>query len=213
VNREPNLDDLIGADATGAERQRLQHVHELLLEAGPPPEISAELEAGPTLGMTLSRRRRKPRTMLLLAAAVALALVFFAGYSVRSQGGKSTAGRGRPVMAVALEGTSLAPAAQGTIQVWNAADNNGNWPMTLSAVGLPKLPPHSTYEVYLVRNGKPWGSCGSFRVGGTGSSNQEVTVTLTAPYSLHKGDTWVVTQPGAGGAEPGQTVLRPVATA
>jgi len=212
VNREPNLNDLIGADATGAERERLQHVHELLLEAGPPPELSDKLEAGPTLGMTLSRRRRrKPRAMLLLAAALLVALVFFAGYSVRSNG--SGAHRGHSVMAVALKGTAFVPAAQGTIQVWNAPDNNGNWPMTLRAVGLPKLPPHTYYEVYLLRNGKPWGSCGTFRVGGSGSSNQEVTVTLSAPYSLRKGDSWVVTRPGAGGAEPGQTVLRPTTTA
>jgi len=212
VNRDPNLDDLIGAEATGAERQRLQHVHELLLEAGPPPEISAELEAGPTLGTSLSRRRRKPRAMLLLAAALLVALVFFAGYSVRSTG-NSRAHVGGPVIAEALKGTALVPAAQGTLQVWNAPDNNGNWPMTLTVAGLPKLPPRTYYEVYLVRNGKPWGSCGTFRVGGSGSSNQNVTVTLTAPYSLRRGDTWVVTRPGAGGAEPGQTVLRPTATA
>jgi hypothetical protein len=209
VNREPGLDDLIGADATGAERQRLEHVHELLLEAGPPPELSAELEAGPTLGMTLGKRRRKPRAMLLLAAAVLLGLVFFAGYSVRSHGSGSS-GVGPHVMAVALKGTALAPHAQGTIQVWNDTSGNGNWPMTLTVTGLKELPPRATYEVYLVRNGKPWGSCGSFRVGGTGSSDQEVTVTLTAPYSLQKGDTWVVTRPGANGAEPGRTVLRPV---
>ena len=47
MNREPTLDELIGADTTGAERERLQHVHELLLEAGPPPEVSPELEQGP----------------------------------------------------------------------------------------------------------------------------------------------------------------------
>ena len=211
MNREPTLNDLIGDEATGAERQRLQHVHEMLLEAGPPPEISADLEKGPTLGMTLSRKpRRRPRALILLAAALMLGLVFFAGYSVRSN--KSASDTGGPVMATALKGTPLAPEAQGTIQVWS--DNgSGNWPMTLTAVGLPKLPPHNYYEVYLLRNGKPWGSCGTFRVGGTGSSNQQVTVTLSAPYSLHKGDTWVVTRPGAGGAEPGRTVLRPTTTA
>ena len=37
-----------------------------------------------------------------------------------------------------------------------------------------------------------------------------VTVTLTSPYALEKGDSWVVTRPGTGSAEPGQTVLRPV---
>jgi hypothetical protein len=209
VSREPTLNELIGDEATGAERQQLQRMHEMLLEAGPPPEISAELEKGPTLGMTLSRKpRRRPRAMILLAAALLVGLVFFAGYSVRSN--KSATGVSKPKIAVALTGTKLAPAAQGTIQVWNAPDDNGNWPMTLRAVGLPKLQPHTFYEVYLVRNGKPWGSCGTFRVGGTGSANQWVTVTLTAPYTLHKGDTWVVTRPGAGGDDPGPTVLRPV---
>jgi len=209
VNREPRLDELIGAETSGAERQRLQQVHELLLEAGPPPELTPELETGPNLGATLGKRRRvKPRAMLLLAAALALTLVFFAGYATRNHGSGKTA---TPVMAVALKGTSLVPAAQGTIQVWNDTNGHGNWPMTLRVVGLPQLPPHNLYEVYLVRNGRPWGSCGTFRVGGTGSAEQEVTVTLSAPYSLHKGDTWVVTRPGPGGAEPGQTVLGPVA--
>lgn len=212
MNREPTLNDLIGNEATGAEREQLQRVHEMLLEAGPPPEISADLEKGPTLGMTLSRKpRRRPRAMILLAAALLVGLVFFAGYSVRSN--KSASGQQQTiVMAAALKGTSFAPQAEGTIQVWSDTDGNGNWPMTLRVVGLPKLPPHNVYEVYLLRNGKPWGSCGTFRVGGSGSVNQQVTVSLSAPYSLHKGDKWVVTRPGAGGAEPGPTVMRPATT-
>ena len=58
MNRNPNLDELVGTDTTGAERERLQHVHDLLLEAGPPPELSPELEAGPNLKMTVGKRRR-----------------------------------------------------------------------------------------------------------------------------------------------------------
>jgi hypothetical protein len=212
VSREPNLNDLVGTEVTGAERQRLQQVHELLLEAGPPPEISADLEAGPTLGMTLGRqqqhqrRKVKRRAMLLLAAAILVALVFIAGYASRG-GGKSVQGA---VIKQAFQGTSFAPHAQGTLEVWSSKDGN-NWPMTLTVVGLKQLPPRTNYEVYLVRNGKPWGACGSFRVGG--NSQQPVTVTLSAPYTLHKGDTWVVTRPRAGGAEPGRTVLRPTTTA
>src|SRR4029077_6204149 len=69
VNREPTLDELIGADTTGAERERLQHVRELLLEAGPAPAVSPELEQGPNLKMTVGKRRRvvKQRALLLLA--------------------------------------------------------------------------------------------------------------------------------------------------
>ena len=72
---------------------------------------------------------------------------------------------------------------------------------------MRKLPPHTYYEVYLVRNGKPWGQCGAFSVDG---SSRVLTLTLNAPYKLKTGDSWVVTRPGPGGVEPGNTVLRPV---
>jgi len=206
VNRKPTLDELIGAETTGAERQRLQHVHELLLEAGPPPELSPELEEGPKLGTTMGKKRRgvfKQRAMVLLAAAIVVFMIFIGGYVAHNPGGKTAS---KPVIAQALHGTKLAPNAEGTLEVWNAS--NGNWPMTLTAANLPKLPPHTYYEVYLVRHGKPWGSCGMFRV--TSANSQGVVrVPLTAPYSLKKGDSWVVTRPGQGGTEPGPTVLRP----
>jgi len=156
--------------------------------------------------MSTGKRRRaaKPRALLLLAAALMVLLVFFAGYGVgNGSGGKSAS---HPVIRQAFAGTSIAPQAQGSLEVWDSRDGK-NWPMTLSVVGLPKLPPHNYYEVYLLRHGKPWGSCGTFRV--SGSPDAATTVTLTAPYSLRKGDSWVVTRPGRGGAEPGQTVLRP----
>lgn len=209
MNREPNFDELIGAEATGAERERLRHVHELLLQAGPPPELTPELEAGPTLGMTLGRRRRRtatrsrPRALLLIAAAFVLALAFAAGYGVGRPGAKEQAA---PVAhELSLRGTSAAPNAQATLDVWHS--QQGNWPMTLRVVGLAKLPAHTYYEVYLVRNGRPWGSCGVFRVA---DSSHVTTVTLNAPYSLRKGDSWVVTRATPSGGEPGRTVLRPV---
>ena len=206
MNRKPTLDELIGSDATGAERQRLQHVHELLLEAGPPPELSPELEQGPNLSMTMGKKRRgvvKHRAMVLLAAAIVVLMIFIGGYVASQGGGKSST---PPVFSQALHGTKLAPNAEATLEVWNSS--NGNWPMTLTAVNLPKLPPHTFYEVYLVRHGKPWGSCGTFRVT-SANSQGAVRVTLTAPYSLKKGDSWVVTRPGQNGADPGPTVLRP----
>jgi hypothetical protein len=206
VNREPTLDELIGADTTGAERQRLQHAHELLLQAGPPPELSDKLEGGPTLGMTLGQKRRvKRRAMLLVAATLTVVLVFLAGYAVANHG---TSGP-TPVITQALKGTAVVPQAQGTLEVWDS--QSGNWPMRLTEVGLPTLGPHTYYEVYLVRDGKPWGLCGTFRVAGT--PEEPVTVSLTAPYTLRKGDTWVVTRPGQSGNEPGQTVLRRSVTA
>jgi hypothetical protein len=202
VSRDRNLDELIGADTPVAERERLQRAHEMLLEAGPPPELSPKLEEGPTLGMTFAKKRAvKRRAMLLLAAALAVVGVFLAGYAV----GNGGEGSPHSAKSLALKGTAIAPHAQATLEVWQS--NAGNWPMTLTAVGLPPLREHRYYEVYLVRHGKPWGACGAFRV--PDNPQQPVTVTLTAPYTLQEGDSWVVTRPGAGGSEPGQTVLRP----
>jgi hypothetical protein len=204
VNREPTLDELIGADTTGAERQRLQHVHELLLEAGPPPEVSPELEQGPNLRMTVGKRRRvvRQRALLLLAASLAVLLVFLGGYAVGNQKGST---KSATAVSLKLMGTSAVRNAQASLEVWHR--HAGNWPMTLTAVGLPKLAPHRYYEVYLIRDGKISGSCGTFRAT---SSRRPVTVTLNSPYTLKKGDSWIVTRPGPGGVEPGRTVLRPI---
>lgn len=205
MSREPHLEELIGAEETGAERQRLQHVHDLLLQAGPPPELTPELEAGPTLAITFGRPRRrilKQRAMVLLAASLTVALVFFGGYVTGTGGGGNAA-----AAVIPMSGTHAAPGAKATLEVWHPKD--GNWPMALTVTGLHKLPLPRYYEVYVVRDGKILGSCGQFRVEGP----QPVKVNLNAPYPLKRGDTWVVTRQGAGGAEPGTTVLRPVTTA
>jgi hypothetical protein len=211
VNREPNFDELIGAEASGAERERLLHAHELLLQAGPPPELPPSLRKAPSFGggrvFRLQQRRGvKRRALVLIAAAVSVGAVFAAGYGVAdNRGGHGTA-TPLPATILALKGTAVAPkGARATLEVWHSRD--GNWPMTLSVVGLAKLPRHTYYEVYLVRNGRPWGLCGTFRVAG---SSRPLILTLNAPYSLQKGDSWIVTRPGAGGSEPGRTVLRPV---
>ena len=205
----PEFNDIVGAEATGAERERLRRAHELLVQASPPPELPPQLRKGPSFGVVRLRRRRvvKRRALLLLAAALSIAVVFAAGYAVADHGGGN--GTAAPAAAtLSLEGTAIAPHARATLEVWRA--RSGNWPMTLSVAGLPKLPRHTYYEVYLVRDGKPWGSCGTFVVS---NPSQPLTLTLNAPYSLRKGDSWVVTRPAVGGGEPGKTVLRPVAAA
>ena len=71
----PRFDDLIEDDVTGAERTRLEKVHELLVAAGAPPELSPRLESGPTLAMTLGkadkpRDSNSPMRLRLAATAV-----------------------------------------------------------------------------------------------------------------------------------------------
>jgi hypothetical protein len=202
----PDFDELVGTEATGAERKRLREAHDLLLRAGPPPELTPKLKAGPNPGVARMQRRRrtvKRRSLVLLAAALSIGLVFAAGYAVSSNRGGGTASAGI-VKTLELEGTAAVPGAQAELDVWQRRD--GNWPMTLSVKGLPKLPPRTYYEVYLFRDGHPWASCGSFVVSG---SSQVLRVSLNAPYKLHKGDSWVVTRQVAG-SEPGKTVMRPV---
>ena len=208
MTREPNFDELIGTEETGAERERLRHAHELLLQAGPPPELPPSLQKAPNFGVFSLHHRRvvKRRSLVLLAAALSIAVVFVAGYAVGNNRGGSSTAKGETPRLLALTGTQAAPNARATLAVWHA--RNGNWPMRLSVVGLPKLPGHTYYEVYLVRNGKPWGQCGAFRI--ARSSPDTLTLTFNAPYSLQKGDSWVVTRPNPSGAEPGKTVLRAV---
>ena len=205
MNRRPTFDDLIDDEMTDAERGQLRHVHDLLVRAGPPPELPPELEAGPNLQMTIARKRKraKGRAMMLLAAALVGVLVFIGGYAA-GNGQKGSSGR-TLVSTLNLKGTRAAPNARASLEVWHPKD--GNWPMTLSVVGLDTLQGRRYYEVYVVRGGKILGSCGVFRVKQT---RNPVVVTLNAPYPLQKGDTWVVTRQGAGGAEPGTTVLKPV---
>ncbi|MBV8258824.1 MAG: hypothetical protein JO073_13500 [Actinobacteria bacterium] len=199
----PDFDELIGGDVGGPERERLRRAHELLLVAGPPPELSPELEAGPTLALTLGRDRGaarfRRRAALLLAAALAVAIVFIGGYAAGNRN-TGTNAAGPAWKTLSLHGASGAVA---TLRIERA--EQGNWPMTLAVQGLPQLPQHGYYEVYLARNGRAWAPCGTFVVGRRSTG---LTVRLNAPYELERGDTWIVTKqlPGENGVGP--TVLQ-----
>jgi hypothetical protein len=198
----PDFDQLVG-DVEGAERARLERAHALLVQAGPPPELAPELEAGPTLKMTLNRRpRRQRRGMLLLAAALAVAAIVFLGGYMTGNGGSGTSTASAEILKLA--GTQAAPRALAELVV-SPADRAGNWPMHLSVTGLEPLKKGWEYEVYLTRGGKPWASCGSFKVASAGATQ----VQLNAPYRLKHGDSWVVTKQLLSRDSPGQIVMRP----
>jgi hypothetical protein len=201
MTEEQSFDDLVGADVDPADRERLRRVHEMLVTAGPPAELPPGIEAGPTLAMTLGGRspgRGRRRILLIAAALTIVALAFLVGYV---SGNNQSAGG----QLLRLKGTALAPAAQGSLRVEDA-DLAGNWPMQLTALGLPKLPPKGYYAVFLTRNGKVWAPCGSFIVR---NDKTGVSVKLNAPYPLRKGDSWVVTRQDPGKHDAGPIVLRP----
>lgn len=195
----PRFDDLIDEDLTGAERARLEKVHELLVAAGAPPELSPKLESGPTLAMTLGKpaKPRGRRIALLAATFAVLATTFLLGYLAGNNGGGLASAQ-----TLQLTGTQAAPSALASLRIL-PSDTSGNWPMKLTATGLPKLGGKWYYEVFLVRNGKIFAPCGSF------VSNGTADVTLNAPYRLQPHDTWVVTKQRWGDHRGGTVVLRP----
>jgi len=198
-----DFDQLIDADVTGEQRERLRGVHDLLVQAGPPPELPLDLQHVPVPGelRRLKLIRSVPRKVSLLAAAViVLGTTFSVGYAT----GNQTTAPTTPVAALALKGTAAAPYARATLDVLPPA--GGNWPMTLAVSGLPRVAAPTYYVVWLVRNGKPWAPCGEFVVS---KPSSPLTLTLTAPYSLQSGDRWIVTRQRNGQLGTGVPVLRP----
>ena len=209
--KQPDFDDLIPADVAPEERARLYRTHELLVQAGPPPELSPELDAVPwpedSLQPLIGRKRKagNARRVLLLAAALATALVvgLLLGQATNSS---DTATSLKAKETVQLHGTSLARGAFATLKLGNA-DEAGNWPMVLHITGLPKLSNGGYYALYLTKGGRPLVSCGTINVNGA------TAVRLSAAYALEQFDKngWVVVrQTPANHFRPNQIVLKPV---
>lgn len=178
--RGPDFDELVGTDLEPGERKRLLRVHELLVSAGPPPELTA---AAPVVHLH-SRRRRGA----LLALAAALAVVVFAvGVVVGNRSGE----RGVDFV-VPMHGTAAASAASASLTVFDL-DEAGNWPMEVTVKRLGPTASGRPYELWLTKAGKPEALCGSFRTDANGSAE----VPMNAPYKLTEFDGWVVVEEGS----------------
>ena len=186
------FDELIGAEPAGAERERLRTVHDLLVEAGRPPELTPQLASGPTLAMTLGRvqRMRKSRRMLIPAIAAALIIAVIVG-GITSRGGDGS-------ITIPLAGTARAQGAAGSLHV--LPPTKTTQPMQIAVQGLEP----GQYAVYLVHNGRSWEKCGTFVVKNLAGGR---ATTINSPYRAKKGDLWVVTRLTATGH--GVTVMRP----
>ena len=165
-------------------------MHELLVAAGPPPDLSPDLslppvpaeEADPPEVAYLLRRRRGRVLVLALAATLA---AFVGGYAFGHSKGKPAAFAS--IRTVAMHGPS-GGASHGVINIAEK-DSVGNWPMQVEVSGLPEQSSRTPYyELWLTHNGKAVAPCGSFRV------NAKTTrVRLSVPYALKNFDGWVVT--------------------
>jgi anti-sigma-K factor RskA len=187
---KPDFRELVG-DLPEEERARLERVHELLVAAGPPPELPPALvepDLDPREETVEFLPRRRAGLVLGIAAAVGIA-AFLGGF---------LAGRQKEpfaeVFKVPMQGTAQAANASATIQV-GKADDAGNWPLKVVVRGLKPLPKGQYYEMFLTRAHKAAATCGTFRVAKSGDS-----VRLNAPYNFRSFDGWIVTRerPGSG---------------
>ena len=163
----PKFQDLVGEGLPPTEHERLERVHEMLIEAGPPPELPPALEEVPD-GRGNVREleatglpRRRIGAALALAAAIAL-LAFVGGYLAAY---KHTSNTFESVRTVALTNSE----AQAVVR-FGPRDANGNTPMLVKVEGLKKLPAGDYYTLYMTMGGKPVVVCGSFNVRGPRST-------------------------------------------
>ena len=198
-----DFDDLVGGEGLGpGEEERLRRVHDLLLQAGPPPDLTPSLEeygahelpdADAELVQFPLLPRRRLAAAVVLAAALALA-AFGAGYLVGHR--KEASFDARRVYTMHGADGAIASILAGP------RDEVGNWQMHFNVTGLPQQAEGGYYRLYLVRNGKPVVVCGSFRVNG-----KTTKLVFTVPYKTTRFEGWVVTRQAPLHHEPGPVVL------
>jgi Anti-sigma-K factor rskA len=182
--KRPDFDDLIGEGLAADERDRLAQVDALLRSVGPPPaEVPGSLTRA-VEGIPARRRAWGPgRTALAIALAAALAALFFGV-------GRWTNGNGENYRAsIPMRATGAAHGAAATLRIGDRNAASGNWKVALTVSGLPKLAGNDYYVLWLAKDGKYAGTCGTFNVGkGT------TTVDMTVSYRLQDYDAWVISR-------------------
>jgi hypothetical protein len=180
VSRHPDFHELVGNDLEPAERERLERVHDMLIAAGPPPELPQELAEPPRPeGKLVELARRRLRTGLLLAATIVLA-AFAAGYLLGMRGDSSSS-ESFTTAETAVLGQS--PDRLAVVR-FGQVDENGNRPMIVNVDGLDRLKDGDYYTLFMTRNGKPIVTCGTFNVSDEGVT----TVRLSVAYDLERFD-------------------------
>lgn len=196
------FEDLVdSAELSPDEETRLRRVHDLLVQAGPPPDLPPALERPPSapaeaeiVQFPMLPRRRW--ALAVVAAAALLVLGFGGGYLVGHAKKKPTSFVTARV--VPMHGSN----ALALLRVARR-DSAGNWPMQLEVNNLPTQKARGDYyELWLTRDGKAIAPCGSFRV-----NERTTTVRLSVPYDFKRFQGWVVTKQTATHHTPGPVVL------
>ena len=194
MTRPPDLRDLIGDE--GASDERLARVHELLVDAGPPPEAVPATAQVAVRALPARPRRRRWAELAVAAAlaATALAVGFVAGS--RGDGFEAR-------VTISMHGVPPVADASADLAV-GERDENGNTALEMVVERLPQLPQGGWYELFLSKRGVIGASCGTFVTAG-----DETKVRLNVGYDLSswrkagRYDGWVITahlpgKPGSG---------------
>ena len=200
----PDFDELVGHDLDPEERSRLLTAHELLVKAGPPPELPESLGGPrrPEGEVVPFFNRRRNASVAVLAAALAAAL-FGVGFLVgdRRKGEDFAASK-----TIVMRPTPAAPPGAIVSIGLGKRDDAGNWQMLVRAANLKNLSGGDYYTLWLTRKGRAIAPCGSFVTGGAATTQARFTVY----YQLKRFDGWVLTYQPRGHHEPGRVLLRSV---
>jgi hypothetical protein len=180
VSRGPDFHELVGNDLSPAERERLERVHEMLVAAGPPPELPQVLADPPRQeGKLVELARRRLRTGLVLAAAIVIA-AFAVGYLLGARGEDTSPGSFTAERTAVL---GKSPDRLAVVRI-GEVDEDGNRPMVVSVDGLDRASHGDYYTLFMTRNGKPIVTCGTFNVSDKGVT----TVRLSVAYDIGRFD-------------------------
>jgi hypothetical protein len=179
VSPGPDFRDLVGNDLSADEEARLRRAHDLLVAAGPPPELPQQLAEPPSpQGRLVSLAQRRLRTAVVLAAALVLA-AFAVGYLIGAGNDESSSGF-EPVQTAVLgkSGGRLAVVRIGH------TDGDGNTTMLVTLEKLDHLPDGDYYTLFMTRGGKPIVICGTFNV----DDDKTTTVRFNVGYEIDRFD-------------------------
>lgn len=186
----PEFEDLFEGVESPEERARLLRVHELLQEAGPPPELSPALasmrppEDEPTDEADVAWLPPRRLGAALVLAATLLLASFAVGYFAGNRSNGETEAL-KVTRTVVLHGQGQ---STGVVSV-GEVDADGNTPMLITVRGLRPLQNGDYYSLALTKRGKPVVTCTTFNVGDRGTN----TIDLVAAYDLGNFDGWAVT--------------------
>lgn len=192
----PDFQELVGDELRDEDALLLRRVHDRLVAAGPPPELSPRLAEPPATNVFGLRPRRRLEALIVLAAALA-AVAFGAGYLAGNAGKPGFTA----VRTVPMHGVGKGRVALASIRV-GKQDAAGNWPLRVAVRGLAVVPKGSWYELYLTKKGKAAALCGYFTVH-AGTTN----VHMTVPYVLKQYDGWIVIRHDSGRPESMEPLL------